>query len=765
MSAPYNNPLRLINTIAAIRGMELMDKIVTEAKNTVEHDESKRVTYFTELFFRIHRDLFRGAEHQAGPQDNEGMRFHRPGELPTPHIQQAFRKAMREFVSRNGNENGHENGNGNGAHITDRLFDANGMVNRLPLQKAAAELATLYTKIRNLDDGKGVFKYGNMLTLNFFMAALGKLPAFQEVYPAGIDFRRLDTADLAAFNNPRADEAALQTAFEHALDFTKTHGLDNSPHKENRLQPWPKSMTHVAEVPFLSYEHTDTEGKKVKCLVTVNGGLIPLEKIEKELENHIYSNKMTAEFRHISTRDIIGHLPGTEALREPGKNIIDGIEITRDAAPLVCLDANILTGLRPLRHTDVLNLIQQYNEQEGKKHTLFHLNRSSTNDHKAKGFEDALVKLAGEDERLASAVRIAAKHINNVTKQIDREKDRFLGDVKPVPSGQKPQLFISMGGGGSGKTAVEEIAQAHCGGNYVVASLDKFRDSSDIYKLLRAAGHHGDDYSVVEPFASKMRDWVADAARERNMNLLYDGTGAVFETRYSTIAKAFNEKGYETRVCGVDTHLPTAMDRVEGRFKSDERALPWLVVGGKHTRTPKSQMQAEASPFVGHLCFFSNDGAKGTHHLILETFTITPQELEQIKNLKRNGGLAEHFKTMMKTRPDSTLRALSTKDGKLDAAALEAHINRIPHFTDANTAYTLHRIGHSYRLTAIYDESRYISLLEKAMLNPHAADKEGIFHKPAELAFHISEPGKADEQKPWVMRCVAEKSAGAALSA
>jgi hypothetical protein len=72
-------------------------------------------------------------------------------------------------------------------------------------------------------------------------------------------------------------------------------------------------------------------------------------------------------------------------------------------------------------------------------------------------------------------------------------------------SDPQPKLFMSMGGAGSGKTAVEEIAAAHCGDNFVITSLDEFRKISDLYQVLTAASHHSDDYVYVEPFANRLR--------------------------------------------------------------------------------------------------------------------------------------------------------------------------------------------------------------------------------------------------------------------
>jgi len=108
------------------------------------------------------------------------------------------------------------------------------------------------------------------------------------------------------------------------------------------------------------------------------------------------------------------------------------------------------------------------------------------------------------------------KNINEIIKKLDTAKEALFEGKIPDAN---PRLFMSMGGAGSGKTAVEEIAQAHCGDNFVIASLDEFRKKSDLYKVLTAASHHSDDYVYVEPFANRLRDSVADHAKNNHINI------------------------------------------------------------------------------------------------------------------------------------------------------------------------------------------------------------------------------------------------------
>ena len=214
-------------------------------------------------------------------------------------------------------------------------------------------------------------------------------------------------------------------------------------------------------------------------------------------------------------------------MRRSGNYEIDGISIGEDgAAPLFCLDINMLTGLRSPSHTELMELLKQC---EGEKSPILNLANNE-------GLKNKLLLAADGDTRLERTVEIAYERLSKIIKKLDEAKEALFEGKIPDAN---PRLFMSMGGAGSGKTAVEEIAQAHCGDNFVIASLDEFRKKSDLYKVLTAASHHSDDYVYVEPFANRLRDSVADHAKKNHINILYDGTGIPYQPRYSTIVNQF----------------------------------------------------------------------------------------------------------------------------------------------------------------------------------------------------------------------------------
>jgi hypothetical protein len=176
-SIPSYQQLKKLRTALAIaRGCALVSTLQREIESTVSHDQAKRVTYLTELYSRIHRDLYYDWKDQATIS-------HRPGTMPDPNTRKQFRLCIESLVL-DGDDN----------HST-ALFDNNGFV--IWSETIAEKLGLFYQKLRTVRP----FAYGNRITLDFFMNALGNLPAFKSVYAHGIDFRRLTLEDAKVMHH------------------------------------------------------------------------------------------------------------------------------------------------------------------------------------------------------------------------------------------------------------------------------------------------------------------------------------------------------------------------------------------------------------------------------------------------------------------------------------------------------------------------------------------------------------------------------------
>lgn len=707
---PSYGPLKKLRTTLAIaRGTTFLSTLQQETEGTVSHDQTKRVSYLTELFSRIHREIFCDWKEQVTVT-------HRPGTIQHAGKRKEFREAIERLVL-----DGDSNQN-------TAIFDNNGFAFRTP--NIAGRLADFYQQMRKVRP----FAYGNRLTLDFFMTVLGKLPAIKSVYETGIDFRRIDSRDAFALHNLDSCYNDIVVAFQHAMEPSRSKSLQNI---ANGYGKWPENKKFVSGIPFLSHKTNDD----IECLVSVNGGLVPLASIQYEL---FVAGKHLADYPLCAPENMIGYLPGTEALRHAGDYEIDGIPIGKDgAAPLFCLDINLLTGLRSPSHTELMELMKQC---EGEKISILHLANNEA-------FKQKLLIVAGDDARLVRTVEIAYERLGKVMKKLDAAQQALFEGKTPDSN---PKLFMSMGGAGSGKTAVEDIARAQCGDNFVVASLDEFRKKSDLYQVLTAAGHHSDDYVYIEPFANRLRDSVALYAQKNRINLLYDGTGIPYYPRYSGIVEQFKAAGFHTQITAVDaflvkpagreSELPRSgvIDSVKDRFEQTGRALPWVVTIDKHIRAPRSFLQALEHLALDKISLFANDGDRDKHYLVAESFDFSEGELRLLQQYQLSGSLAAHLKAVIRNREDSFLKKLANNQDTV----ITALINRNSGFDESNVAYQVYPNKKGYRVLLVYNTRRIVDFVEKRQLNPNASIESALLYKTESLAFHVD----PTTQKPWMTR-------------
>jgi len=709
-SSNFEHLSKLRTALAISQGIKLLSTLRKESEATVSHDQAKRVTYLTELFSRIHREIFYDWKKQATAD-------HRPGTMTDGKKRIQFRLTIEQLVLDADYNN------------DTAIFDNNGFI--INTGNIAERLASFYQNMRKIRP----FSYGNRITLDFFLTALAKLPAFKSVYEQGIDFRRLDAADTVALHDLSSNFESIKTAFEHALDPCRCKRLQN---QANDYGIWPENKVFISGVPFLS--HTTEQG--TVCLVLVNGGLVPLDAIK---DNIFEAGKQFADNPVNASEHIIGYLPGTELLRSPDKTEIDGISISPDETPpLFCLDINVLTSLRSPSHTELLELLKQCESDD--KYAIFSLANNEE-------LRTKLLNAAKGDERLIRTVEIAYNRLSKISKKLDDALESIFEGKKPATH---PQLFMSMGGAGAGKTAVEEIAQAHCGDNFVIASLDEFRKISDLYTVLTAANHHSDDYVYVEPFANRLRQMVADHAKKTRINILYDGTSIPYYPRYFDIVEQFKASGFQTQITAVDAFIVKPEGRedelvrsavicsVKARYEQTGRALPWVVTVDKHIRAPQEFLEAVEHQNLEKISLFANDGEKDRHYLVAESFYLTDFDINSLHQHQLSGTLAEHLTELIKTDDKSVLKKLASAT-KADITSL---INRNPDFSENNVAYQVYNSRFGNRVLIIYNTRRMTDFIEKRQLNPNASGESGLLHKPESLAFDVNPLAK----KPWIKR-------------
>ena len=705
----YRQLKKLRSVLAIARGSALLAMLQLEAETTVSQDQAKRVTYLTELFSRIHREMYHDWKEQITVN-------HRPGGMTDAIKRKVFRETIEYLVL-------------DGEHNQDSaIFDNNGFV--IHTDNIAERLSRFYLNMRSVRP----FSYGNRLTLDLFMTALGNLPAFKAVYEQGIDFRRLAPNDPAALHDTDSSLEEICVAFRHALDPRLSKSLCNQANSYGR---WPENKRFISGIPFLS--HTTADG--IECLVSVTGGLVPFDCIKDEL---FTAGKQLADYPLCGAENIIGYLPNTEALRVAGKTNVDGIPVDKTgAAPLFCLDVNMLSGLRSPSHTELVELLRQC---AGSKAQVFDLADNEV-------LRQKMIDIADGDERLNRAVEIAYQRLSNISKKLEQAKQAIFAGKTPDP---RPKLLMSMGGAGSGKSAVEELARARCGDNFVIASLDEFRKISELYCVLTAAEHHSDDYIYVEPFANRLRSLVADHAKQHGINILYDGTGIPYKPRYGNIIEQFKQAGFHTQVTAVDAFLVKPEGRedelprsavicsVKSRYEQTGRALPWVVTIDKHIRSPASFLDALEHKALQKLSLFANDGKRGQHYLVAESFICSDEEVDILQEHQRLGTLRQYLHSLSKHCDDSVIKNLANGDEE----KINALMAKNPLFDENNVGYQIYSGASQHRVLVIYNARRFADFIEKRQLNPNASGEQGLLHKPEALSFHVDPSCK----EPWMTR-------------
>ena len=706
---------KLRTALAIAQGMKLLATLQQEAEDTVSHDQAQRVTYLTGLFSRIHRELFHDWQDQAGVE-------HRPGNIADPEKRKEFRKTVEALVLNSDNNK------------DTALFDNNGFV--IQTDNIARRLSVFYQNMRGVQP----FTYGNQITLDLFMIALANLPAFKAVYEQGIDFRRLQADDAQALHDRQSSLEQVSLAFQHALNPLGNKSLQNLP---NNYGQWPEHKKFVAGIPFLS--HRSTLG--VACLVLINGGLVSLQTVQTWFDSAEYESQYLgqhiAKYPHYHAEH--GYLQGTEALRRADTTDIDGIALSAaHGAPLFCLDVNILTGLRAPAHTELLELMKRCGHD---KPIIFDLADNAA-------LKESLIEAAGNDSRLIQGVDIAYAQLSKITRKLNEAKRRIFEEKTPS---SQPELFMCMGGAGAGKTAVEDIAKAHCAKNFVIASLDEFRKVSELYLVLTAANHHSDDYVFVEPFANRLRSLIAEQALTQRINILYDGTGIPYKPRYATIIEQFKRAGFQTQVIAVDAFLVKPQGRAEelvrsavvasvkARYLQTQRALPWVVTIDKHIRAPNSFLSALQHHALEKLSLFANDGDLNKHYLVAESFIFDDAHVRALQSHQLSNSLLGYMKSIIYHHEQSILKQLA----KQDSQQLAALMARNHAFNESNVAYQIYPSTHNeYRVLLIYNAQRMTDFIEKRQLNPNASGECGLLHKPEALAFHVDPKASA----PWLTR-------------
>ena len=108
---------KLRKALAISQGIKLLSTLQQETEGTVSHDQTKRVTYLTELFSRIHREIFQDWKDQITVN-------HRPGTMLDHDKRKEFREAIESLVleTHHNNETALFDNNVVGSYTMDRKY-------------------------------------------------------------------------------------------------------------------------------------------------------------------------------------------------------------------------------------------------------------------------------------------------------------------------------------------------------------------------------------------------------------------------------------------------------------------------------------------------------------------------------------------------------------------------------------------------------------------------------------------------------------------
>ena len=164
----------------------------------------------------------------------------------------------------------------------------------------------------------------------------------------------------------------------------------------------------------------------------------------------------------------------------------------------------------------------------------------------------------------------------------------------------------------------------------------------------------------------------------------------------------------------------------------------------KHIRAPRSFLNALEHEALDKISLFANDGEKGTHYLVAESFYFSDADIKNLHKQQLSGELADALKDLIRTHQDSILKNMMGED--IDN--LNALMNNNIAFNESNVAYQIYQTQNTHRVLVIYNAHRMVDFMEKRQLNPNASGEEGLLHKPEVLAFHV-DPYTKD---PWMTR-------------
>ncbi len=620
------------------------------------------------------------------------------------------------------------------------LYDRDGQlletVDRVIL---AESMAKLYNDVSELSP----FSYGNNLTLRTFITQIGEIDSLKSIIPDGIDFRRMDMDDSNHIHTHLLDQevtgAVCLTLFDKNRDRKTGELALNEKWKE-----LPNARIDIEDYRFLTYEKDNNvflvrhDGFLVEFGHRDETGKIVVDNMEisKAIGEHLSTTKPNGFYEHINdfiipNSDVVGHISGEDISPKIDKNA--------SAHRLVCLDVDILTGLEigvqmdsVLRHLSerkvpILELPERLDELLYKKE---HLDM--------------------EERRINARLERAAENIREMRPVIEDVVQRAFSEKTQAADGER-KLYMSLGGTGVGKSASQNFASQEVNGNLVIASLDESRYESDVHHLLTKAGHHSDDYKMIEQFAKIIRTTIIEKAMNEGYNLFIDGSGIPYKGRNDVTIGHAVEQGYTTHILCAEAPLHIEDDRGRlstpvperwtSRFEDGGHLVPQRIGVIKNIQQPTAQAEAMSDPRVDSVRVFDNGIGLGNTYVREQTFTITAETLNDLRQAKNDTPEA-----LRETLGRHNLLPRQT-DNSLHIPIDEKDIN-------VNFRITA-KHGEDYTVNITWDNVRTIDGVQKGSLNPNARGPKELTKNS--IPYHVPEVDYPHDERKELENSFAER--------
>lgn len=662
----------------------------------------------TTVFLRAYDENCSDSSQFAKPQ-KDGVYF---GVDELPEASKArLQEIMREFV--------------------DHAYDENGAV-VITREQAPQTLQTLYEQLKEIPLNHVEYAAGVLLQ------HLGVSEKWHEALPQGVDFTRahhgspLEQRFVEALHNGAHHTHTSQfITHSESVDVVAGHEFP-SMEREN----W---RTHYVTENGYLVDRTDEFKARLESYLNNGGHIGDFTVAVTDDNDHLSQLVKAPRGADVATRERIGSISSRlEEMRHADE--VDGKKVDMTMQPLFCMDTDLLTGLYIKSHAAGEPSEMSRFKALAKKSGVIAADAMGMSDmlgfmpdeaHRANQTPETIrdcirekfVRLreaAGDDRGMQNILARAERNMINIAPRVWESVEKAFtkedGSPKRPPaerhgSATEKHFYMSQGGMGSGKSYAEEMAKTECGDDLIVAGLDAVRSESQQYDLFLGTDNHNNDYKKLEEFGKLIRAMTIRRAMHDGHDLLLDGTGIPYRSRYKQVVGNFKEEGYRTAVLAADVPLyvddaekraflalsgktfDDALFRGGSRLTRTGRAVPLSAVSDSHMRAPEAIMNAARDENVDCFRLMDTAPALGKSYTLSYVVEVNDEQINLLRQTPANK-MYEVLKGQHLIPDDVT----------------------VPEATDQFDFKIVRNLGEGhYRMQVVTDMERYLGVVQKGL--------------------------------------------------